>query len=554
MSVDYLVSQGTRLFEKRGSLLSLWQRIAENFYPERADFTITRNVGAEFGDWLTTGYPVLARRDLGNSLGTMLRPTSKNWFHIRTKDNWDDLGTEARAWLEMAENRQRRAMYSRTSQFARATKEGDHDFAAFGQTCIQTTLNSHGNGLLYRCWHLRDVAWMEDENGAIATVFRKWKPTVSDLMHLFPGKVHPDVAKKMEKEPHHEVEVWHCIVPSDAYPNGGDNITYRTPYISAYLDVGNKYKMEELGVISMEYTIPRWQTVSGSQYAYSPATVVALADARLIQAMTGVLLEAGEKAVSPPMIAVQGALRSDLNILAGGVTWVDTEYDERLGEVLRPLTQDKSGIPLGLDMAKDIREQISNAFYLNKIALPPPDGDMTAYEVGQRVQEYIRQAMPLFEPMEPEYNGPVCENTFELLMRAGVFGSPFDMPQELHGVDIQFSFESPLHDAVEREKGQRLLEAVSTIAQTQSLDKTTVYILDTKKAVRDTLQSTGVPAAWLHTEAEVNQLSKDAQQQQQTADLLAQMQAGANVAKTVSDSNSPTGAGQPGLGLGVAAP
>jgi hypothetical protein len=550
VSTEYLTQQGGQLFEKRSSLLALWQRIAENFYPERADFTTTRNIGREFGEWLTTGYPLLARRDLGNAFGTMLRPTSKNWFHIRTT-NWEALGTEARAWLEMAENRQRRAMYARTSQFARATKEGDNDFAAFGQTVIQTTLNSHGNSLLYRCWHLRDVAWMEDENGAIGTIYRKWKPTVADLMRLFPGKVHKNVSDKMEKQPYDEIEVWHCIVPSDAYPSD-DGKKYNTPFLSVYLDVANKHKMEEVGVLNMEYTIPRWQTVSGSQYAYSPATVVAMPDARLIQAMTGVLLEAGEKAVSPPMVAVQGALRSDLNILAGGVTWVDMEYDERLGEVLRPLTLDKSGIPLGLEMSQDVRQQIAEAFYLNKIALPAPDGDMTAYEVGQRVQEYIRQAMPLFEPMEPEYNGPLCENTFELLMRSGVFGSPFDMPEELHGVDFQFVFESPLHDAIEREKGQRLLEANSMISQIIPLDQTVSYMLDAKKALRDTLQGTGVPASWLRSEATVQQFAEEAKQQQQTAELLAQMQAGANVAATVSKANSPTGSGTPGLGLGAA--
>jgi hypothetical protein len=303
--------------------------------------------------------------------------------------------------------------------------------------------------------------------------------------------------------------------------------------------------------MNMEYVIPRWQTVSGSQYAYSPATVVALSDARLIQTMTGVLLEAGEKAVSPPMIAVQGALRSDLNILAGGVTWVDTEYDERLGEVLRPLTQDKSGIPLGLEMAQDTRQMIAEAFYLNKIALPAPDNAMTAYEVGQRVQEYIRQAMPLFEPMEAEYNGPLCENTFELLLRAGVFGPASEIPEELHGMDYTFTFESPLHDAIEREKGQRFLEAASILSQAAPLDQTVPFMLDTKKAVRDTLQGTGVPAAWIRSEAMVEQLAAEKQQQAQTAQLLAQMQAGADVAKTVSEANVNPGA-NPGMGMGVA--
>jgi hypothetical protein len=549
MGAEYLVKQGGQLFEKRSSLLGLWQTIADNFYPERADFTTFRNLGTEFGNWLNTGYPAMARRDLGNSFGTMLRPTSKNWFHIKTKDGWDELGTDARAWLEMAENRQRRAMYATGTQFTRATKEGDHDFAAFGQNCIQLSLNSQGNNLLYRCWHLRDVAWMEDADGKIGTVYRKWKPTIADLMRLFPGKVHQSWVDKAEKEPFREVEVWHCVVPSDGYPSEGKQ--YRTPFISIYLDVEQKHKMEEVGQHYMQYTIPRWQTVSGSQYAYSPATVIALADARLIQAMTGVLLEAGEKAVSPPMIAVQGALRSDLNFLPGGVTWVDTEYDERLGEVLRPLTQDKSGIPLGLEMTQDVRHMIAEAFYLNKINLPAPDTAMTAYEVGQRVQEYIRQAMPLFEPMEAEYNGPLCEQTFELLLRVGVFGPMDQIPEELHGKDYMFSFESPLHDAIEREKGQRLLEATSMVSQIAPLDQTAPFLLDAKKALRDTLQGTGVPSSWLRSEAQVDALAAQKQQEMQTAQLLAQMQAGADVAKTVSEANVNPGANP---GMGVAAP
>ena len=35
-------------FGKRTSLLLLWQDIAENFYPERADFTYQRSLGQEF--------------------------------------------------------------------------------------------------------------------------------------------------------------------------------------------------------------------------------------------------------------------------------------------------------------------------------------------------------------------------------------------------------------------------------------------------------------------------------------------------------------------------
>lgn len=534
--VTHLCSQSDQLFNKRSAILSLWQTLAENFYPERADFTIVRNIGDEFASDLYTSYPVMARRDLGNAFGSMLRPSSKNWMHIRTRENWEKVGVEARQWLEQAEHVQKRTMYNRHSQFTRATKEADHDFATFGQAAIQVSLNKQGTGMLYRCWHLRDVAWVEDANGAASSVYRKWKPTAVDLNTYFPNTIHPKIKETLAKHPYEEHDTRHCIIPSDVYNRcEGVQKKFNTPYVSCYFDPVNQHLLEVVGLKSQEYIIPRWQTVSGSQYAYSPASIVALPDARLIQAMTRVLLEAGEKAVTPPMIAVQDALRSDLSVYAGGVTWVDAEYDERLGEVLRPLTQDKSGIPLGLEMAQDTRAMIAECFYLNKISLPQPGNEMTAYEVGQRVQEYIRQAMPLFEPMEAEYNGPLCDTTFEIMLRAGAFGRIEDIPEELQGADIEFTFESPLHDATEREKGQRFLEAKGILADAAAIDPGVVNALDIVTAVDDVFKGLGVPAKWVRSPSQIEEIKKEQAQQRQTAELLATLQAGADVARTLGE-------------------
>ena len=271
--------------------------------------------------------------------------------------------------------------------------------------------------------------------------------------------------------------------------------------------------------------------------------------------MTAVLLEAGEKAVSPPLLATQEAIRGDINVYAGGITFVDSDYDERLGEVLRPLTQDKSGIPLGLEMTKDTREMIKEAFYLNKITLPPQGNDMTAYEVGARITEYIRQAMPLFWPMENEYNAPLCYITFNKMLRAGAFGSPLDMPQELRGREINFAFESPLHDAVEREKGQRFIEAGQMMAQTVQVDPSAIHIIDASKALRDVLKSIGVPAAWTRSEGQVQELVDADKQAQQSAQLLQTMQQGANVVKTLHEGapaggKTPSSLTSPTLGMG----
>lgn len=507
-----IIARGDRLFSKRMSLLSLWQDIALQFYVERAHFTVSHTPGEEFADHLMSGFPLMVRRDLGNALSSMLRPNSKDWFSIRTgRPERED--NQAKRWLEWAGQVQKRAMYDRKARFARATKEGDHDFVAFGQCVISTEVNRREATLLYRCWHLRDVAWQEDETGEVSHIQRKWKPTVRELCRTFPGRVHQNCVNSLDKDPDREIECRHVVMPAADY-RGEKKI--RQPYASLYVDCENGHVMEESGAWTPTYTIPRWQTVSGSQYAYSPATTIALPDARLLQAITLTLLEAGEKAVDPPLLAVQEALRSDIALYAGGITMLDAEYDEKLGEALRPLTRDLRGIPLGEEMQRAAEAQLREAFFLNKLSLPPFQGTPTATQVNQMVTEYIRNAMPLFEPIETDYSANLCEQTFELLRRESAFGSIDDMPESLSGADIQFKFESPLHEAVERQKGQRALEAKQLLALFADTDPAVVSMIDARKALRDSLEGMSVPAAWMRSDEQMEEI-EDAEHQAQLA-------------------------------------
>lgn len=528
--IETLIRIGEQLFSKRTSFISLLQEIADNFYPERADFTANLCVGADFANNLMSSYPVLARRDLGNSLSSLLRPNSKNWFNMMVMGK-ENINNQSRKWLQEKTEIQRRIMYDRMTGFVKATKQGDHDFASFGQAVISVEKNSEGNRMLYRNWHIRDVAWMENENGEVDTIFRRWKPTAREIAKLWPNKIPQCVKSALDnKKLFEEFDCWHIIIPARDY--AGDK-QFRTPYVSIYLMPSEKHEFECTGSWTKVYVIPRWQTISGSQYAYSPATIVALPDARLIQSMSRVLLEAGEKAVNPPMVATQEAIKSDIAVYAGGVTWVDSAYDERLGDVLRPLTQDRNGVPLGIEMARDVKEMIHEAFFLNKLSLPVTNEEMTAYEVGQRVQDYIRQAMPIFEPMESEYNGELCDITFETIMRAGGFGSIRDIPRELIEEEISYTFESPLHDAVERAKGQRFLEAKSMLAEAMAMDQSVAYIIDAKSAVRDVLNAIGVPAKWQRDESTVDSMEAEDKAKMETQQILEQMQQGAQVAATI---------------------
>ena len=530
MDAKKLVDLAQNLFGKKLPLNSLWQEIGDNFYPERADFTLRRSIGTDFAANLMSSYPVQCRRELGNQFSTMLRPTARPWFHPGIR--YEELrakSSDGRMYLEWFERTQRRAMYDPASLFTKATKQGDHDYAAFGQCAISVELNAHGNGLLYRCWHLRDMCWRENDQGTLGFIARKWKPDAQTLARLFKDKVDPRVNEIADKAPFDEIEVLHLVVEADMYD---DNAGGR-PRWSIYYDTQHDALIEATPIWGRHYVIPRWQTVSDSQYSYSPATVCALPDARLLQAMTFTLLEAGEKATSPPMIATQDAVRSDVALYAGGITWVDLEYDERLGEALRPITQDFRGFNYGVSMNQDTRAMLAKAFFLDTLKLPANGPEMTAYEVGQRVQEYIRGALPIFEPTEMEYNAAICDETFELLLRNGAFGAPQSWPKELRGAEIQFTFESPLHDVIDQQKGQKFQEAQQLISGAIALDPAAQFVPNAVVALRDALQGIGVPATWMNSQAQVD--DKQAQQaaQQQTQQRLANMESASNTAKNL---------------------
>jgi hypothetical protein len=537
MDIKALNELGDDLFTKRTGLLLYWQELADNFYPERADFTYRRSLGTDFAAHLMSSYPLICRRELGDQIGQMLRPTEKPWFHMKTKDP-DRMTNESERWLQMVEKKMHSAMYDRKAQYERSAKEGDHDFAAFGQMCRMIRSNKDKNGMLYRNHHLRDVAWIENEDGIISAVWRKWNPTARELSRIFGGKVSSKVDDMIKRnKPFTEVSCKHIEVEADMYSDNANDKSYW----SIYYDCDNQHIMEAVPVFEKQYNIARWQTVSGSQYAFSPASMAALPDSRLIQAMAYTLLQAGEKAVNPPMVATQNVVRSDISIMAGGVTWVDRDYDEKLGPALRLLQQDKSGLPFGQEMINDSRAMINQAFYLNKLNLPQRGPEMTAYEIGQRIQEYIRGALPIFTPMEQECNGADCEMTFNVMMRNNAFGSPYDMPSELQGANIEFEFSSPLHDAIEQQKGQKFIEMSQYIAAALQLDPTSAYVADVNTTLRDVLDGIGCPAIWVRSEEDADAMAQQAQADQQQTATLAKMQQGADVVSKLSDAQNQSG-------------
>jgi hypothetical protein len=535
-----LIDLGNRLFDGKQQIDSLCQEIAEQIYPYRADFTTTITPGWDYCAHLDDSFPVLLHRELSDSLSAMLRPRGKAWFRSTTLDEDTDAEVENARFLEYVATTMRRKLYDPRSKFIRATKEGDRDYTAFGQ-CIISVEEAPGRDHLYmRSHHFRDCAWLENEIGEIDHLHRRDTMTARKMKLAFgESNLHESIKRACEKEPGKEFPIRIIVMPRDEYDySGGDKKQggKKLPFSICYVDVDNCKVLREGGLPDFPYVVPRWSTISGSPYAFSPAAMTALPDARMAQMLARILLEAGEKAVDPPLIGTEEAVK-EVNIAAGAISWIDYAYDEKLGEALRPLKID-GDMRTGFAMRQDLRELLSKAFFIDKLSLPEAGGDMTAFEVARRLEEHVRNLLPLFEPIEVEYNTRLLDKTFSVLRNMGAFDFSA-MPDDLAGSDITWAFESPLQEATSRllvTKGQETLTAVLQAREAGAIQVNPIY---PEKIVKDIVRGINGPSTWRKSAQEeadeADAMASQQEDQSRLAGMASTVSTGAQLAEQVGD-------------------
>lgn len=537
-----LIAIGDRQFAKREPLMSFWQEIGEHFFATRAHFTREPQIGESYGVDQFDSYPEILRRMLGDSVSSMLRPRDRPWFKTITGFESIDKDTGNLRVLEEVTARMRRRMYAGSSNFIGATKQGDHDFTTFGQCVLSVEENQERTLLFMRNFHLSKVCWLENSSLTIDHAHLKDRMSARQMKAKFGEKaLHSTVKTACEKAPDTEFDYRIIILPREEYdytkkakrhsehrdPQGRAK---NMPFVAVYVDVVNNHVMSESPRLLFPLVIPRWLRLEGSAYAFSPATTIALPDSRLIQSLGRILLEAGEKAIDPPIAAEEGAVR-EANIASGAMTWIASE-DRRIQDVLMPININYD-LKAGLALRQDIREMLTRAFYIDKLTLPPVDGaKMTAFEVGRRLEEFVRQSLPLFEPMEVEYNSKLLDAIYAQLAVLGEF-SDLPMTPALKNAEIKWVFESPIQTASNRMMVEKFGEVLKLHATGQQLGANSRLLMDV--SLHDAMRGTDAPASWMMTDDEAAEAAEAAKAKEMMAMAVQQLQQGAAVAGQVGE-------------------
>jgi hypothetical protein len=531
-----LVKRSDKLFDLQAPWLPFWQETALQFYPQRADFTGEIPWGSEYGTHLFDDAPVVQRRDLANTVAAMLRPRGQVWFKPGDPDENVMKQQGVAGWFEQAGIVQSKWMYKSRSNFVRSTKQADHDYVTFGNAVLSNEVNKTNSGLIYNSHHLRDCAWAEDSDGEVDTLHRKIKMTARQLRQRFGEKsLHRDIKEACEKEPEKEFNIRHLMIPNADYEyiDGKAAKKFRKlPFVSVYLDVEHNEILSEAGSYDFRYIVARWQPTS-SPYAFSPATADTLPGARQLQTMARTGNEALEKSIDPPSKAAEEAIRGDINLMAGGITWYDKNYDERGGPALEVFDKLGKNAVLALQAIDAARLRLANGTFVSKLTLQLDGRDKTAFETQKIIEEYIRGAMPVVEPWEANYSTPLLDQTFSILLRVGAFGRVEDMPDALSGRDFEWNFINPLQETKEKVKVQ--IFSTASALEKASGDPTVANEWDKNKAFRDAIIGAGAPQDWLRDEQDAQALHNMQGQIATLQQTIKQMSDAGKAAGTIAD-------------------
>lgn len=540
-----LSARADKRFGLRQQLDCFRQEIALNFCPWHASFTTELTWGEDFASHLIDSTPMLMARDFVGQISAMLRPPGKQWFWHRAGHDDTNNDRECREYLDWRSSQMMRIMFDRVTGANRALKQADEFFGFFGDGVISVDVSDMQDSLRVRAYHVKDVVWSVGSEDKVDAVDRRCRMSARVMRQRFGEKaLHQKVRETLEKNPDQEFDVRHHVLPADEYDHRKALKRKPGQFASIWVDATNQHVMREATTPTLRYVIPRWVTLPHMPYAISPAATVALPDARLIQQQALAILEAAEKQVNPPLIAYSDTIRGDVRLESRGITWVDKSYDERSGDPLRPLELGKN-FNLGVDSLMRTEAQLRRAFFLDVLRMPDTRQTKSTVEVSFLIDEYVRAALPLFAPMQSEYNEALLYEVDTIIGLAGGYADR-EMPRALRKQDLQYQWDNPLSDMVERQKVQQVAE-VSQLANTiaaleaAAAQAPALAQVDTGKMFRESSIAVGA-ARWLRDEDDAekavaaNSESAAMQNMIASAPNIAQViDSGVNAAKTAAE-------------------
>lgn len=511
-------------FAMRGNWINHWQEIAERIHPQASrEFRNTQSTkGTPRNEFILDATGVLALNRFAAIIDSLLTPRNQTWHKLTSFNKDIKNNRQARMWFEEVNKVLFKYRYLPDANFAAQNFSNNKALGAFGSGAIFIDpLVQPGGGLRYRDCHLGTVYFMENHQGIVDKVIRRYWMTARQLMQreLWRDKLPNSVLSKVDTGAEETFEVLHWVGPNLAQdPTALDHngMRYKSYYVlregKALLDVG--------GYHVMPYAISRYEQAPNEVYGRSPA-MDALPSIKTLNEQKKALLKQAHRTVDPILLTHDDGVLDSFSMEPGALNAGGVSREGRSLVQTLPIGRVDVGID-AMNMEKDV---INDMFLVSLFQILTDNPQQTATEVIERTKEKGILLAPTIGRQESEKLGPMIERELDLLAQQELLPEMPPLLKEM-GDELQFEiiYDSPLsrtQRAGEASGLIRTLEVANNYANVTG-DVSVYDYINMDTAMPDLADINAMPIKWRRTVEDVDRIRQGrAQQQQQQQEIEA---------------------------------
>jgi hypothetical protein len=345
-------------------------------------------------------------------------PRGKRWHGVAFADKDLMKSTNVQRWCAHATDRLFMARYAPDTGFETQAFEDIRQEGKYG-TSPMWIGEKIGRGLFYKTLHMGECFIQENYYGRVDTVHRLYCCTLRNAADEHGLENLSDKSQRDFEVPgnrNKEIEILHVVRPNSKYEPGYLGVKGKRVE-SIYIEVGEKHMISRKGFHTNPIPVSRHITGPRDEYGRSPA-MKTLATVKGVNTMALTILDAGNRAVDPPLLHPEDSDITKIVNRPGGATAGGVSEDGK--QLIIPL-QTGGELPIGLELIEGERVIIKRSFLEEYFRLlSDPSDRMTATQVLEQVQKEGVLIAPFASRRETEKLGPQVERELDIMMRAGV--------------------------------------------------------------------------------------------------------------------------------------
>lgn len=518
------------LENQRAPFDNVAQQLADTMFPLGNDIQTIRWPGEVRTQRVYDTTGLISAERLAGYLYSLVTNFNTSWFQFRM--NAGQVDQEGEAWLDDVREIMQEEMTADDSSIPQSVQDLFHHEVIFGTGCHfvdeQPIAGLPITG--FRGFTSTALPWgsyviRENASHRVDTVYRKMKMSTRQAVQQWGVEALAPVLKDQVRDPANQramdrmTEYVHGVFPrQDRDRERSDR--EQMPWVSVYLDREHNHLVDEGGYEQFPYQTLRWGKPNLDIPWGWGRGHMALPEVLTLNAIDHDALRALRMHIFPPVWVI-GAGRETLGTVSlrpGAINLIATGASVQW-------TNPGGNFDVQRLSLEERRGRIKQIFFLDILeTLPPlagqPRGNVTAYEIAQRIRLTAQVLGPAFMRILHEFLNPFIDRCFGMLLAARVFPDP---PESIIALAragqgrIDVDYEGPLARATQNEDVLAIEQWVQqglAIAQATQ-DLSILDNIDLDEAYRRTGRVLGVPQRLVRDMVRVRRLRQERQQAQQ---------------------------------------